>query len=183
MGGVSSLALGSGLQIAGRTRPFAPTDNIVMHGKATVTAVELVFYPYQVLDPIFAGGWPERLEVDERPLDSTIPERFSRMSGTRRFYAVQIAHTFVHYFESTVSLVRNTYGTNPAQWPAVWNFGRVVRNAFAHGGRINIQNPAVPPVTWRSLTYAYSDNGREIVYQDMTNVELVILMDEMDQAV
>jgi len=61
------------------------------------------------------------------------------------------------------------------------NFGRVVRNAFAHGGLINIENPNSQPVSWRGLTYGPQHHGRQILYTDVTPVEVIFLMDEMDK--
>jgi len=65
-------------------------------------------------------------------------------------------------------------------WPSVWNFGRIIRNAFAHGGEINFSNPNASKVKWKTLAYDASFNGRNIMYNDITPVETIFLMDEMD---
>jgi hypothetical protein len=153
----------------------------VIQGKANVTDLQMVLRPHSILDPILTNGWPLQLEIDEQPLDKAIPPRFAKLAGMNRLNAIQISHTFVSYFESNVSLVRDKHGSDPYRWPEPWNFARVVRNALAHGGTINIENPSAPPITWKSITYSPANNGTEILFQDMTFVEIVILMGEMDR--
>jgi len=65
----------------------------------------------------------------------------------------------------------------------VWNFGRIVRNAFVHGGKIDFKNKRAKPVSWRNLSYSPADNGRQIIFQDLTAVEIIILMEDMDATV
>ena len=33
---------------------------------------------------------------------------------------------------------------------------------------------------WRNLKYDFNDNGRAILFDDLTGVELILLMEEMD---
>lgn len=65
----------------------------------------------------------------------------------------------------------------------MWNFGRTIRNAFAHDGQIEIRGPSAPPVTWKSLNYTHTDNGRQIFLHDMGEAEAILLMAEMDASV
>ncbi len=91
-----------------------------------------------------------------------------------------IANAFVQYFEANRSLAVQKYTTNTQAWPPIWNFGRVVRNALSHGGMVDFRNPNAAPVSWRSLSYGPAQNGRQLLYQDITSVELILLMEEMD---
>ena len=70
---------------------------------------------------------------------------------------------FALYSERAVNWVRNNVSTNYAQWPAVANFSRVVRNAIAHGGAIAINDVKAPPVTWRGFSLSLADNGKTVV--------------------
>jgi hypothetical protein len=94
-----------------------------------------------------------------------------------------IANAFVKYFEETRSLVEAKYSKNTQQWPAVWNFGRVMRNALGHKGAIKFDNTKAQPIAWKSLSYSPSDNGKSVLYQDVTAVELVLLMEDMDAVI
>lgn len=42
---------------------------------------------------------------------------------------------------------------------------------------VDIQHP---PVHWRNLKYDFKDNGRPVLFNDLTGVELILLMEEMD---
>jgi hypothetical protein len=64
------------------------------------------------------------------------------------------------------------------QWPDVLNFGRIVRNAFAHGGTLEIRDGT--SVRWGGLRYSKSQNGRRVLYNDLSSADLTILMLEMD---
>jgi hypothetical protein len=147
LGAVSSLALGTAAQHSGNVRAFSPTENIVLHGRAKVTNIEFVFYPYQMLQSIVTGGWPTSIEIEERPLSAKIPTRFRKVSGVKRFQMVQIQLAFIEYFETVRPQIENRCTQDNGKWPAIWNFGRVVRNAFAHGGQVNFVNPNALPVT------------------------------------
>jgi hypothetical protein len=93
-----------------------------------------------------------------------------------------IESAFVRYFESLRPTIEANHTADPQQWPSALNFARVVRNAFAHGGQITFRSLTAPGVSWRSLTYTPADNGRQILYQDMTAVEIILLMQDMDSA-
>jgi hypothetical protein len=70
--------------------------------------------------------------------------------------------------------------TDYPNWPPVLNFARVVRNAIAHNGTINITDPAAAVVSWRRLTYSYKDFGRDIINRDISYGDLLVLMLDME---
>lgn len=89
-----------------------------------------------------------------------------------------------NYFERHRSAIEAKFGDEPAtQWPSVWNFARVVRNAMSHKGIINIKNPNAHAVTWKSLRYSHADNGKAILHVDLWPGDLIDLLVELDQHV
>lgn len=88
---------------------------------------------------------------------------------------------FINYFERIKDEVIKNYGSQ-AKWPTVWRFAQVVRNSCAHG-KIRIDNPKSSPVTWRTLAYTSTDNGRQVFWDDMAEADLIFLMLDMDSAV
>lgn len=183
LGATAALALAGSLQSAGEAAPIAEEDGLVIRGRPEVSGLELEFRPLQVLGPIFAGSWPAEVDLEMRPFNGEIPPSFSKIQGTKRFHSVNIQSAFVHYFESNRQKVESGFGADPYSWPPEWNFARVVRNAFAHGGEIDFRNKKAKPVSWNSLTYGPSDNGRSIIYVDVTPVELILLMSDMDASI
>jgi hypothetical protein len=127
-----------------------------------------------------ANRWPTQVVVDETPIAQNPPKYATWLTGLRGVHGSMIFNAFVQYFEANRHRAEAKYGNSTQTWPATWNFGRIVRNAFAHGGKINISNPGASPVVWRTLTYAAAQNGRQLLYQDLTPVEVILLMEEMD---
>ncbi len=174
-------ALGSGLiaQHGGSVRCFRPGECIKILGSSHVSNEELLFCPYDIFNPILAGGWPGIIEIRFEPIIKAKPASFKKITGIRRLHMTLIQIAFINYFEKTKPIIKNKYGTN---WPPVWNFASVIRNALAHGGRIRIDDPDAKRVSWMTLTYSPLDNGKQIMYQDIRPVELILLMVEMDSA-
>jgi hypothetical protein len=87
-----------------------------------------------------------------------------------------------NFFERNLPTLKATYGTTPVSWPDPWDFGRVVRNAMSHGGKINISNATAAPVRWKGLCFSHADNGRQILHTDLWPGDLFNLILEMDAA-
>jgi hypothetical protein len=79
--------------------------------------------------------------------------------------------------------LRAAHGGEQEKWPPVLRFGWAVRNAFAHDGKILFKNPNATSVTWRGFTYGPPDNGHQILYTDLMDADVIILMEEMDDAI
>jgi hypothetical protein len=86
-------------------------------------------------------------------------------------------HAFVTYFEKNCADMRAKYGGKKS-YPDALNFGRIVRNAFAHGGKLNIKDGI--PGTWGGISYSERDNGRQVLYNDLSSGDLTLLMIDMD---
>ena len=84
------------------------------------------------------------------------------------------------FFEQCREDLERKFGTEVSGWPAVWNFGRVVRNAMSHGGKVHFTNSGASPVSWKGLTYSPADNGRQILHSDLWPGDIFDLIIEMD---
>lgn len=91
-----------------------------------------------------------------------------------------IGPLFTDFFENYRPWLDRTVATDCYQWPAVWNFGRIVRNAASHGGRLDWRNSKAPPISWHHLDYSTSEHGRQIICGDLDVADLLLLMLEMD---
>ena len=144
---------------------------------------DLIFWPHKVMPTLASKNWPTQLELTEAPLCSGMPKSISFELSSNEIKDVTALATqgsFIRYYETMISQVEKAFGSDRKNWPPIWNFGRVVRNAFAHGGKITFENPLAANVSWKNITYSPSDNGRQIMYKDIAYVEVVYLMDEMD---
>lgn len=134
--------------------------------------------PHASLSLISNDQWPTKIELTE---DASVHVSGGpRIGSIKGIMATSLGAAFVRYFETRHDEIRARYGEQPYSWPSELNFARVIRNAFAHGGRISFQNPNAGPVNWMGITYSPADNGREIVFQDIGLVEPILLMEEID---
>lgn len=89
----------------------------------------------------------------------------------------------LHFEQCSDWLLANGRGDS-SKWPAAVDFARVMRNAVAHGGRIKMDktrkgNPP-RPVSWKSLSYSESDNGKSILGTEVFGPDLIALMFDVD---
>lgn len=90
-----------------------------------------------------------------------------------------IGSAFSNFFESNRDKIEAKFGYT-SSWPSEWNFGRVIRNSYSHGGEINFSNTSSSAVSWRGITYSPSDNGKSI-HLDIYLPEIIELMKDMQK--
>ncbi len=177
----ASLMLALRAHAEGSTEAYGTHQGIGIQGNQ-VTGVALTLLPRPLIQAIVENRWPDRIDLVETPTTYLPPKDATAIDSPRKIATLIAESAFVRYYETLVPTVKAVFGKDVEQWPAIWNFGRVVRNAFVHGGQIRFDNPAARSVFWRSLTYGPTDNGRQILFQDLSAVEFIILMEELDTA-
>jgi hypothetical protein len=93
-----------------------------------------------------------------------------------------IAPTFTEFYENNIEWVKRGAGNDASAWIEPWSFARIIRNCFAHGGRINITNPNAMSVFWQGLSYGPLQNGRRVLGLDLSPADILLLMIEMGEA-
>ena len=167
----------------GKPHLFDASHRIWLQGMPKITNIEIGFFPLPLVTTLANNQPPNTLDLLTAPLGTnTVPNPTSvntLIGPTERI----IAGLFIGYFERLLLTVEQRYGLNNTSWPAVCNFGRVVRNAFAHGGVVNFTNPKAQPVTWRGCTLSPADNGNQLFYRYLAFAEVVALFTDLDAAV
>ncbi|MCJ7613601.1 hypothetical protein MUO71_02385 [Candidatus Bathyarchaeota archaeon] len=180
LGLFTTWAMGVRAQKCGQTPRFPQGKSICLQGNSNVSKMNWKYFPQDLLQYFIDQSWPASLEFYEYELsDNSRPS--VEVPNLGKFANYLIMYTFLHYYESNKSAVESKYNKDFQNWPDIWNFGRIVRNAFAHGGRINFTNENALPVNWLSLSYSPSDNGLQIIENDISSVEMILLMEEMDK--
>ncbi len=156
----------------GFAEPYEKNEAFVFVGK--LTNVTYRFFPYDTYSKIMENSWPSQIELG---VVAKVKEPAKTISGFKYFYSSITQSTFINYFESIKSDIKGL--SNP---PDILEFGRVIRNAFAHNNKIDIRNKDASPVKWKTLEYSYKDTGRQILFNDVDPVEIMILMKEMDES-
>ena len=139
---------------------------------------EVHFDANRVLSAITDGGWPSEIEFTFAAMNTQRVQQL--LTGVMRLMGNTYAHAFVTYFETIRPRIEAVHGTQK-NWPETLDFGRVVRNAFAHGGTVEMRPGSREGSVWRGLSYTQADNGRQLLYNDMTQGDLTLLMLDMDE--
>jgi hypothetical protein len=179
---LGSIGVGLELQKSGKAKPFSYNDTIAIVGKPDVSGLEIHFRPRPLFDRLLSpsGRQPRFLTIVKRTINPSPPEHPIFLSKIQLMMARLIGDAFVSYYERHVDAVVARWQEKRSGWPDVWRFGWAIRNACSHDGKILIQEPKHPGVHWRNLKYDFNDNGRRILFDDLTGVELILLMEEMD---
>ena len=167
----------------GSVRGYTLNELLTIEGIPHVSGMEMGFFPAPLFQAFLnpSEGSPRVIRITKKPLNPTPPNHALVLTNTRPILSRLIGDAFLSYVEKHRESVFQRWRKDQSKWPSqVWRFGWVIRNACAHNGRIRFTNAESPPVSWRGLTYRPGDS-KEIFFSDITGVELILLMEEMDE--
>jgi hypothetical protein len=141
---------------------------------------QLRIYPSQILGLVSKNIWPLQIEIIKESLVQFARGDPTSINCLQKVHGTLIESSFSQYYENYKLDIEKIFGKEFNNWPSEWNFARIVRNAFSHGGKIKIDNPKANKVTWKNFEYDFHSNGTILLYNDLTAVELIFLMIEMD---
>lgn len=96
------------------------------------------------------------------------------------FMTNMITPIFCLHFETCYDWLKNNGHSNTSVWPMTLDFARVIRNAAAHGGRLEIKNANYRAVKWNNLAYKPADTGKRVIGTEIFMGDLLALMIEVD---
>ena len=146
---------------------------------AAINKKEVYSYSYyQLLTKIYDREPINEIEirVTEKVITNieNIPgSTFLNHAQTFNFIRKVISSSYISFYEKVIGLIEAKYGKDSL--PDDLNFARVVRNAFAHDGKIYIKNRNTPAVSWEGIVYSRENNGKSI-FDDFFVVEIIDLM-------
>ena len=159
---------------------IAPQFPFTMNSNTTDR--EYTIFPLQPVWAISQAQWIDTLEVYvDVEMERTTRGKL-HSEGHQRIVRRSIGASFLRYFEAFKPTVTAIAGNQPTDWPEPWNFARILRNAFAHGG-IHFDNPNATPVSWRSIEFGPQDNGSDPLFPHVGLGDLVDLYLELDDAI
>ena len=180
---LSAIGIGFELHRTGATKPYRPGQSMVLEGKQNMSGLEIHFYPdtlyRRLLSP--TGRQPKFIRVVKKTITKSPPNHPIKLSKIQLLMARQVGDVFVSYYERHIDVVESIWGKQKkGSWPSVWKFAWAMRNACAHNGLICFKDKDHPGVKWQNLKYDYKDNNRRVLFDEITGVELILLMEEMD---
>jgi hypothetical protein len=173
----AAYTLGHVTQAGGKLAPFTASTPISQ--VCNTRPEELEFDASEVLGPFSKQTWPSVIHLKFHSRPDPAPAN-PNPTAVQTLMASFYEHAFITYYEKNVEDIKAKHGAKK-NWPIVLNFGRIVRNAFAHGGTINITDGI--SASWSGITYSDTDNGRRVLYNDLTSGDLTLLMVDMDSLI
>jgi hypothetical protein len=166
-------------------QPYGTHQPMVLEGKQAVSGLEVHFFPRPLYDKLLSptGRQPRFLKVVKKPISTAPPDHPIKLRNVQLMMSRLVGDAFVSYYERHLDAVHEKWGKeSDGKWHCVWHFACAIRNAISHNGKIRFKNPKHHAVHWKSLQYSYADNGRQVLFDELTGVELILLMEEMDLA-
>lgn len=146
---------------------------------AAACDTRLTWSPHHVVEPMVWNTWPPFVEFKACSAEP-IPAGTVLNLGVLEHYLAGLGQALLtNFFENQKSFLTTTFG-KVANWPPIWNFARVVRNAMAHDGKIRIDDRTV--VKWNRLSYSSADNGRAAIHVDIWPADIFLLLKQMEAA-
>lgn len=145
---------------------------------AHACGVRLEVAPALLAGSVTLNGWPERISFRSARLPPLDEPSQIKLGALEHFLFGLSQALLTSFYEDNRKSVEDAHGKSPAQWPAAWSFGRIVRNALSHGGCLDIRGPL--QVSWKKLRYTQADHGRRVINSDIWPGDLIILLTEME---
>jgi len=180
---LSAVGIAFELHKTGTAKPYGPGQTMVLEGKRGVSGLEIHFCPdllyRRLLSP--TGRQPRFMKVLKKTIAKSPQDHPIKLSKVQLLMARLVGDAFVSYYERHLNVVESIWDKEKkGNWPSVWKFGWAMRNACAHNGLIYFTYKDHPAVSWENLKYDYYDNDRRVLFDEITGVELILLMEEMD---
>lgn len=180
---LSSVGKAIELHSTGAAKKFKTSDIFAIQGKPEVSGLEFHVFPRPFYDRLLspAGRQVQFVRMIRQPINPSPPKHPIFLPNVQVMMARLVGDAFVSYYERHLDAVEAIWGKeSKGKWPMVWWFAWAVSNACSHNGKIHFKTEKHPAVQWRSLKYDFNDNGRSILFDDLTGVELILLMEDMD---
>jgi hypothetical protein len=141
--------------------------------------VTLRWKPLPLIHSVMSNGSPAEISLEQYDVAPLPTGETVELGSLGHFIFGLSQMILVSYVEGQKDHLNAKYGP-VASWPPVWQFARIVRNAMAHGNKLNITDGKA--ATWKGLTYTPSDNGRAIVNADLFPGDLIVMLRELEDA-
>ena len=143
---------------------------------------EFVFFPTKdVILGAINGFKPDSIKVGVKKPDWPTMSPQTGTSDWSKLFGLIASVVFVNFYEAHRLLIEQEYNSDPAGWPSIVNFARVIRNSCSHSGRLHFSSPSSANASWHDLTYGPGQNGLKIVAGEFSLADFVILMIEIKQ--
>ncbi len=128
------------------------------------------------------NGWPQFIKYLEIPSVNSDPDYRLSSSGVKRITSDIVGASFSNFYFRCEPAIKRQYGNTVDDWPEIARFAWLMRNGFAHGGSLRINDQKLRPALWKIWSIDASCNGHRCLFEDgMLGIgDVVMLMQDLD---
>lgn len=122
------------------------------------------FHTFDLMHGASKDKWPTEIIIyrstPDNPPSYHESNRDLSSLGIQRLVGSLVGSFFLKWYESKSDALKSKHGKHPIQWPDMFRFAWVLRNAIAHGDKFTINNPSFPTTQWRGFEVKAQHTGR-----------------------
>lgn len=143
---------------------------------------DYVIFPAEIVMAVSLNGWPQFIEYELVPHATTRPDYRLNSEGSRAVFSNLVGTSFISYYSKCETSIKDLYGSDPKQWPDTVRMAWLLRNGFAHGGRVSITDTHMRPAEWKKWKIDSTYNGRNCLFDEgMFGIgDVISLVQEID---
>lgn len=143
---------------------------------------DIVVFPAVLLMHLSLDSWPLFIEYKLITKQNSQAAASLTAQGNNQILSRIVGASFTNYYASCESTIKAKYGTVADKWPETIRFAWVIRNGFAHGGKLKISDPGLRSVTWEIWSFNHQHNGQKFLLEPgMLGIgDVIALMQEID---
>ncbi len=141
-----------------------------------------IIFPAEILMHLSLDSWPQWIEYRITSKDKSQPDARLAAQGNRYVIGRIVGASFTNYYSNSEPTIKARYGTVVNKWPEVIRFAWVIRNGFAHGGKLKISDPALRPVAWKIWSFDHQNDGQRFLSEPglLGIGDVITLMQDFD---
>lgn len=143
---------------------------------------EIIFFPAEILMHLSLDSWPQWIQYGTAPKNKSQPDAHLAAQGNRSVIARIIGASFTSYYSNSEPTIKARYGTVVDKWPETIRFTWIIRNGFAHGGKLKISDRALRPAAWKIWSFDHQKDGQRFLFEPgMLGIgDVITLMQDFD---
>jgi len=146
------------------------------------------FHTHDLMHGISSDLWPDHIRLfrfsQDNPPEYRSGSRDLYNGGMQELVGRVVGSAFLRYYERRLDSVRPALPRSPREWPEVWRFAWLIRNAVAHGDRFAIDDLGFPKTTWRNFAVSAAESGQNWFDMDggfLGGGDVLELIDELER--
>jgi hypothetical protein len=162
--------------------PRSPNHTLNLYGHVATGSFPI----HTLMHGIVKNEWPKALHVVLRPATESIqaiPSGVNLQSDAAANIVTQLTGVaFLKFYERNAYRPKAAHSSKQKDWPELWRFAWLLRNAVAHGDKWSISDQLFPPTQWHGVSVSPSDSGSPWfnITRHLGGGDILLLLEELN---